>query len=155
MNPRIMLLTCLVGVSGVAIAACEDRSANPPTNNTNTTTNNTTRTPNNPPPRADNTANNKADQRADIPTPLDQSQSPEDIRISAEIRRAIMEDDTMSMNAQNCKIITANGVVTLRGVVASEQERSVIGARAQQIAGVLRVDNQLEIQSDTATPRVP
>jgi osmotically-inducible protein OsmY len=150
MNPRIMLLTCLVGVTGAAVAACEERSAN-----STTTNNNGAATTNAPPPRADNTANNTSDQNTGAPTPMDQSQDPEDIRITAEIRRAIMEDDTMSMNAQNCKIITANGVVTLRGVVASEQERAAIGARAQQIAGVLRVDNQLAIESDAATPSVP
>ena len=59
-----------------------------------------------------------------------------------------MADKSLSTNAHNVKIITANGVVTLRGPVKSAAEKANIGAKAQQAAGVRRVDNQLEIASD-------
>ena len=45
----------------------------------------------------------------------------------------------------NVKIITNAGIVTLRGPVKTEQEKSAIEAKAKQVAGVTRVDNQLEI----------
>ena len=48
--------------------------------------------------------------------------------------------------AKNIKIITIDGVVTLRGPVKSEKEKTDIGAKAQQVAGVKRVDNQLEVE---------
>lgn len=39
-----------------------------------------------------------------------------------------------------------DGVVTLRGPVKSEPEKSAIEAKARQVAGVKRVDNQLEVE---------
>lgn len=97
---------------------------------------------------ADNTARNKADQSGNTKTPLDQSESAASIKITADIRRAIMDDDAMSVNAQNCKIITDKaGVVTLRGVVNSQVEKDSIQVKAEAIAGVTRVDNQLEVKS--------
>lgn len=98
-------------------------------------------------PAADNTAKNKVDRTEPTKTPLDQSNSKSDIDITARIRRAIMEDKAMSMNAQNCKIITENGVTTLRGPVESQAEKDAIGAKAAAVAGVTRVDNQLEVKA--------
>lgn len=100
-----------------------------------------------PSPAPDNTANNKGDGGAAAKTPLNQSEASADVAITAAIRRAVMDDKTMSMNAQNCKIITqAGGVVTLRGVVDSAAERDAVGTKAKAVAGVVRVDNQLEIK---------
>jgi osmotically-inducible protein OsmY len=48
--------------------------------------------------------------------------------------------------AKNVKIITVNGVVTLRGPVKNPHEKETIEAKAQQIAGVNKVDNQLEVK---------
>jgi osmotically-inducible protein OsmY len=49
------------------------------------------------------------------------------------------------MTAHNVKVVTAGGVVTLRGPVESEQEKRLIEDKAMQVAGVSRVDNQLEV----------
>jgi len=57
----------------------------------------------------------------------------------------VTADDSISINGKNVKIITVDGTVTLRGPVKSEQEKTNIAAKAQQIAGVKQVDNQLEI----------
>ena len=99
------------------------------------------------PVAADNTAKNKADRDANTKTPIDQSESSADVKITADIRREIMKTD-MSTNAKNCKVMTENGVVTLRGPVSSTTEKDRIGALASSATGVVRVDNQLEI----ATP---
>jgi len=96
---------------------------------------------------ADNTARNKVDRDSNTKTPLDQSESSPDIKITAEIRREIMKAENMSTNAQNSKIITDKGVVTLRGPVNSSAEKDKIGALASNVAGVVRVDNQLEIKT--------
>ena len=74
-----------------------------------------------------------------------QSESEADRKISQNIRQAITADDSVSTNGKNVKIITVDGVVTLRGPVKSETEKTNIGAKAQQIAGVKNVENQLEI----------
>ena len=57
-----------------------------------------------------------------------------------------MANDALSMNAHNVKIITTDGVVTLRGPVKSPQEKTAVGAVAQRASGVKRVDNQLEVE---------
>jgi hyperosmotically inducible periplasmic protein len=96
----------------------------------------------------DNTASNRGDGSSYNETPLNQSQDAEHIRITADIRRAVMEDENMSMTAKNCKIITgSDGVVTLRGVVQSVAERDAIGAHAARIAGQMSVVNELEVKA--------
>ena len=81
-------------------------------------------------------------------TPEGQKESAIDRRITAAIRRAIVKDDSLSLNAHNVKIITLNRVVTLRGPVDSEAEKTKIAKLAQRAAGVRKVDNQLEVDVD-------
>jgi osmotically-inducible protein OsmY len=57
----------------------------------------------------------------------------------------VVADDALSTTAKNVKIITVNGVVTLRGPVKTIEEKRTIEATAQQIAGADKVDSQLEI----------
>jgi len=56
-----------------------------------------------------------------------------------------MADKSLSTNAKNIKIITAHGLVTLRGPVNTPQEKATIEAKAQNIAGATNVESQLEI----------
>ena len=97
-------------------------------------------------PAADNTAKNERDASGDTKTSGDQSESPEDIKITAAIRRAVVADDSLSMTAANVKIITAEGKVTLRGPVKSAAEKAKIGELAKKNAGKAKVDNQLEVK---------
>ncbi len=93
----------------------------------------------------DNTARNVRDRAEDAVTPMDQSESEEDRTITARVRQALTQDDTLSTNAQNVKVVTRDGVVTLRGPVESQQERTAVASKARQVAGVKRVDDQLEV----------
>jgi hyperosmotically inducible periplasmic protein len=95
-------------------------------------------------PAADNTARNANNPSA--PTPPDQVESEADLQISANIRKAIVADDSLSTNAQNVKIITAGGIVTLRGPVKTQQEKATIESKAKQVAGVTQVNNLLELE---------
>jgi hyperosmotically inducible periplasmic protein len=95
----------------------------------------------------DNTGRNVRDRGGDTLTPGDQSESQADRALTQEIRRAVVGDKSLSTNAKNIKIITNNGVVTLRGPVNNSQEKEKIQAKAQQIAGVQQVDNQLEVKT--------
>ena len=94
---------------------------------------------------ADNSGRNERDRNDATKTAGDQAENEADRTISQNIRQAIGKDDSVSTNGKNAKIITVDGTVTLRGPVKSEQEKTNIGAKAQQIAGVKSVDNQLEI----------
>ena len=97
------------------------------------------------PAAADNTARNERDSAGATATSVDQGQNEIDLAITAKIRQSVVDDKALSVNAENVKIITNSGTVTLRGPVKSEQEKSAIEAKAKQVAGVTRVDNQLEI----------
>ena len=94
---------------------------------------------------ADNSGRNERDRNDATKTAGDQSESEADRTISQNIRKAITSDDSVSTNGKNVKIITVDGVVTLRGPVKSEAEKTNIAAKAQQIAGVKNVENQLEV----------
>jgi hyperosmotically inducible protein len=97
------------------------------------------------PPRADNTKVNKRDADTDALTPIDQGESASDLKITQQIRKAIVGDGSLSFTAKNVKIITNNGKVTLRGPVNSAAERATIEAAARKVAGAGKVDSQLEI----------
>ena len=77
-------------------------------------------------------------------TPGDQSESETDRRITAEVRRLVLAAN-LSVSAQNCTIVTRSGVVTLRGRVDSEAEKTTIRDRAQGVPGVTSVVNELEV----------
>lgn len=94
---------------------------------------------------ADNSGRNERDRNDATKTAGDQAENEADRTISQNIRQAIGKDDSVSTNGKNAKIITVDGTVTLRGPVKSEKEKTNIGAKAQQVAGVKSVDNQLEI----------
>jgi hyperosmotically inducible periplasmic protein len=97
---------------------------------------------------ADNTRKNQRDRSADTLTPIDQGGSESDRTITQQIRQGVMKDDALSMTAKNVKIITIDGVVTLRGPVKSADESARIATVAQQTGNVKRVDNQLEIAAN-------
>jgi osmotically-inducible protein OsmY len=95
----------------------------------------------------DNSGRNVRDRDNQTKTPVDQSENEADRTITQNIRQAITADDSLSTNAKNVKIITNDGTVTLRGPVKSEKEKTDIEAKAKQVAGVKRVDNQIEVAS--------
>jgi hyperosmotically inducible protein len=94
----------------------------------------------------DNTKRNERDRDDAALTPGDQGNGEQDLRITQQIRQAVMDDKSLSFTAKNVKIITVNGKVTLRGPVNSTQERSAIEAAARKVAGVSQVDSQLEVK---------
>ena len=95
----------------------------------------------------DNSGRNVRDRDDQTKTPGDQSENEADRTITQNIRQALTADDSLSTNAKNVKIITNDGTVTLRGPVKSEKEKTDIEAKAKQVAGVKRVDNQIEVAS--------
>jgi hyperosmotically inducible periplasmic protein len=97
---------------------------------------------------AENTEVNVRDRDDATVTPEEQGGEAGDSEITAAVRRAIVKDDSLSLNAHNVKIITRDGTVTLRGPVESTTERTKIAQLAEKTAGVKRVDNQLEINAD-------
>ena len=95
---------------------------------------------------ADNTGRNVRDRDERNLTPQDQGNSRTDTDLTAQIRRGINDRKDMSVNAKNVKIITAQGRVTLRGPVATAEEKRMIGEIASGLARPENVDNQLEVK---------
>ena len=70
----------------------------------------------------DNSGRNVRDRSGTL-TPSDQASNKSDVEVTREIRKEIVSQKDLSVNAQNAKIITAGGHVTLRGPVNSEDEK--------------------------------
>lgn len=98
-------------------------------------------------PAADNSGRNERDRSGDTQTSGDQSNDSSDIKMTAAIRRALVGDDSLTMTAKNVKIITENGMVTLRGPVKSTTEKAKIAELAQNAVQGAKIDNQLEVEA--------
>ncbi len=129
--------TIFVLAACAALAACTKDN----TDTTRTTSATTAET-------ADNTKLNERDLNGANPTSGNQSNAKADIAISAEIRKAVVADDGLSMDAKNVKIVTQDGVVILRGPVKSDAEKDLVGSKASAVAGVTKVENHLDVISE-------
>jgi hyperosmotically inducible periplasmic protein len=99
------------------------------------------------PPAADNTKVNERDPSSALPTPMDQGNNAGDLDTTQRIRKALVADDSLSSEAKNVKIITSDGVVSLRGPVKTDAERRTIEAAARQAAGSNRVEDHLDVKA--------
>jgi sporulation protein YlmC with PRC-barrel domain len=95
---------------------------------------------------ADNTRRNVRDRDSRQLTPLDQGTSAADLETTRRIRKEIVDQQGLSLNARNIKVITQNGRVTLRGPVNTAQEKRILEEIAQRIAQAANVDSQLEVK---------
>ena len=95
-------------------------------------------------PAADDTGRNARDRDGMTMTPLDQSNDPDDVKITQKIRKALVADDALSTTAKNVKIITVHGKVILRGPVTNAQEKKKVARTAQKFTKQ-RVLNELEV----------
>jgi len=96
----------------------------------------------------DNTALNQRDRDTNAKTPIDQNENQRDVNITAEIRKAVLRVEGMSVNARNVKIITADGKVTLRGPVNTEEEKKHIEDIANNVAGKENIINEIEVKTE-------
>jgi hyperosmotically inducible periplasmic protein len=72
-----------------------------------------------------------------------QSNQSSDLTITRNIRRALVKDKSLSVEAHNVTIITKDGKVTLKGRVESAAEKQTVESAANNVAGVGNVDDQL------------
>ncbi len=97
--------------------------------------------------QGDNTKLNERDRTGTTMLPRNQSNTSEDIDVTARIRKSLVADGNLSMDAKNVKIITRDGSVTLRGAVKNENEKKEIQDYASRTPGVKNVDNQLDVEN--------
>ena len=94
---------------------------------------------------ADNTKINQRDRSQKELTADQQGETKQDREITQKIRRAIVNDKLLSTYANNVKIITVGGMVTLKGPVRSEEEKRAIEEKAAQIAGNDKIKSEIDI----------
>ena len=122
---QMFLFACLLTVAST-LASAQDSSAQQPA--------------------PDNTKVNERDKSKAEPTADQQKENRPDREITREIRRSIAQDKSLSSYAHNVKIISENGMVTLKGPVRSDEEKSAVEAKAAEIAGKDKVTSQLEVK---------
>ncbi len=130
--PRNILKLPLYGCLGLACltalptaAFCQDQSSPPATTS------------------PDNSARNKAHSH----TADQQSEATSDRMLTKKIRQSLVADKSLSTYGHNVKIITKDGMVTLKGPVRSENEKSAIASKAAEVAGSPdKVTNQLTVK---------
>jgi len=70
-----------------------------------------------------------------------------DRRTTDEIVRRIASDESVGGLAPQVHVTTSDGVVTLSGAIANDEDRLVLGSLAESVPGVRSVDDRLEVQS--------
>jgi hyperosmotically inducible periplasmic protein len=122
---QISALTCVLALAS-AFASAQDSSAQQPA--------------------PDNTKVNQRDRNKAEPTADQQKENQPDREIARKIRRSLVQDKALSTYAHNVKIIAQDGMVTLKGPVRSDEEKTTVEAKAAEIAGADKVTSQLEVK---------
>jgi hyperosmotically inducible protein len=81
----------------------------------------------------------------DQTTPAIQKMSKADRELTRKIRRAVVSDKDLSVEAHNIHIDAQDGAVTLIGTVKSDDEKKAIEDKAAEIAGAGKVTSQLSV----------
>ena len=126
---RAALVACFL-LAACAWGSAQDTSTNPPAGNTQT----------------DNTKMNQRDRNANEPTADQQKSNQSDLDLTKQIRQAIANDKSISTYGHNVKVITQNGMVTLKGPVRSEEEKKAIAAKAAEVAGADKVTDEMDVK---------
>jgi osmotically-inducible protein OsmY len=69
-----------------------------------------------------------------------------DRHTTAQIRKAIIADKSLSTYAHNVKVITVNGAVTLKGPVSSEDEKQKVASDAASVVPADKLTNELTVK---------
>jgi len=94
---------------------------------------------------ADNTKVNTRDRAKGAVTADQQKENANDRDLTRRIRRALMQDKSLSSYAHNVKVVAQGGQVTLKGPVRSDQEKQTVEAKAIEVAGAGHVTNEISI----------
>ena len=100
----------------------------------------------------DNTKTNERDRSQNEPTADQQKENQSDRELTAKVRQALVKDKSLSTYAHNVKIIAQGGIVTLKGPVRSEEEKTAVEEKAAEAAGGAdKIKSELEVSSKPTT----
>lgn len=74
-----------------------------------------------------------------------QSESEQDRQVTQSIRRHLIEDESLSLEAKNVTVVTVDGRVELNGAVPSESEKQKVQKIASSVNGAKEVENHLKV----------
>ncbi len=94
--------------------------------------------------KADNTKNNQSPSNRNQ-TAEQQRNNSTDMDLTRRIRQSVTDDKNLSTYAHNVKIVTANGRVTLNGVVRTDDEKAEIASKAASVVGKEHVVNDIKV----------
>jgi len=98
----------------------------------------------------DNTRSNKGDADKGVVTADQQKMNASDRVLTQNIRKAVMADKSLSTYAHNVKIVSQNGMVTLKGPVRSDDEKkSITGKAVEAAGGPDKVSDQMSVTADS------
>ncbi len=95
--------------------------------------------------RGDNTKVNERDRSSFERTADSQGNDKKDIEVTRQIRQLILRDKSMSTYAQNIKVITSKGVVTIKGSVKTQVEMKRILRDVRNVAGTANIIDEMEV----------
>ena len=98
-------------------------------------------------PKPDNTKVNERDRNSGAATADKQKMNAADRELTAKIRKSVMADKSLSTYAHNVKIISQDGMVTLKGPVRSDEEvKSIVSKTVQIVGSADKVTNQMAVK---------
>jgi hyperosmotically inducible periplasmic protein len=99
----------------------------------------------NQPAKPDNSSVNQQDRQSGAITADSQKENRNDRTLTQQIRKSLVKDKSLSTYAHNVKVVSQNGVVTLKGPVRSEDEKRTVEAKAAEIAGRDNVKSEISV----------
>ena len=96
-------------------------------------------------PKADNTAQNRGATQKNAVTAEKQKSDKDQITVLAEIRRKLVAEPGLSVDAKNVKILYSHGLLTIRGPVDSAEEKSKVEEVVKACNAVGSVKNLLTV----------
>lgn len=94
----------------------------------------------------DNTAKNQRDRSKSEPTADQQKENKSDRELTRQIRKALVDDKSLSTYGHNVKVIARNGEITLKGPVRSDEEKQAVEAKAAEVAGGAdKIKSEIEV----------
>jgi osmotically-inducible protein OsmY len=85
------------------------------------------------------------DNNTDTSSAVASTEAISDRALETHIRQVLMSESQFSSQVANISINVADGHVTLKGAVDTEEDRQEIISKIEKIAGVSSIDNQLQI----------
>jgi hyperosmotically inducible periplasmic protein len=93
----------------------------------------------------DNTKANQCNRSNAESTADEQKENSSDRDTTRRMRQSLVKDKSLSTYAHNIKIITHNGIVTLKGPVRSGEEKTALADKTAEVADENNVNNELTV----------